>query len=290
MAPTKHIISGIGTEAEMDPTNCSETEFLAITKCIPESLMSWIGLFRSVREVSINHSSLSSEDIAAIAFPIHIESVDLSHNGLREIGNWSGYNLLLTLTLSHNGIRDSPTAALPLRLVSLDLSENEVTRFPPVESCPFLDHVSVARNRIASLPTRLPRYIRSLDMSGNRIEAIPSYDPPLLRMEILDISGNPVSCDGELSTSMPNLIELYIDCSSEEERKYLTVRTLKKLNSRTVAKTDKILQEFNYTHIMSLFTLMSVYSPTCPSGYWYMLRLRRLHSLALLRARRRGHP
>jgi len=147
----------------------------------------------------------------AIAQPDRVESLDLSFNELVE---WpidpAIFPNLTWLSVECNLLGRLPENIGQCELLeSLDCAMNALTELPAdIGRLGRLRALDCAVNELVTLPegiTRL-RSLRRLNASANRLKALPGDLSGLVRLEVLDLRGNPLS-DGELQRirqALPN--------------------------------------------------------------------------------------
>lgn len=147
--------------------------------------------------------------------------LDASYNQLTNISGFfeGGDSRLQTLNLRANNINFLPDSTNKLKFLShLDLSYNRITELPSLAGLDNLAIVDMSNNQfrtvpkqlddlsalaelslahnllsLRSFPEQLNRDIRTLDLSGNQLTAVPPAIRTLHSMHTLDISENPVA-------------------------------------------------------------------------------------------------
>ncbi|XP_048853713.1 tsukushi-like [Brienomyrus brachyistius] len=217
--------------------------------------------------LDLSHNGISEVEHGAFAQLRYLESLDLSHNGLGELEEgWLTRLPLADVDLSHNRLRELHLGALATgahgRPVNVDISDNLLTtvtrdlRAAP----PNLQTLSLARNRLTSVPSLHGVPLRYLNLDGNPISAIsrgsfsgltdlvhlslaglsalsvlhPRSFEDLRSLQVLDLSNNTRlgSLDPEVLVDLVSLQELNLSnsgvtTSPEEILKHLpSLRTL----------------------------------------------------------------
>lgn len=130
-----------------------------------------------------------------IQFPL--KKLSLTHNEisfiLPEFVNIECLRDLEFLDISHNRLEFVPTQLAKMKgLRYLLLHDNFINRFPEEigKSCEALREVSLANNRLSSIPESLARHpcIVRLNFSGNRLKKVP--DITMRRLKLLNLSSN----------------------------------------------------------------------------------------------------
>ncbi|XP_064488231.1 leucine-rich repeats and immunoglobulin-like domains protein 3 [Ornithodoros turicata] len=111
--------------------------------------------------------------------PPWAKTLELQHNDIADINEHTFRNLtnLVKIDLSHNKISrlENTTFRRTPVLETLKLAHNQLREIPNLGFVPKLEDLSLARNRIRVLLPYISEYpsLRSLDLSFNRISAIP---------------------------------------------------------------------------------------------------------------------
>jgi Leucine-rich repeat (LRR) protein len=143
--------------------------------------------------------SLAMNQIANVAgidtLSPRLESLDLSTNRLRAIGEWlNGMRNLESLFLSRNEIA-AIHASLPRRLKILDLRGNKIEEFPRGLVGPSeLELLVLADNQIKTVPSDFgdARRLKFISLSRNRLEALPHHLLKMGKPMRIDLGGNPM--------------------------------------------------------------------------------------------------
>lgn len=227
--------------------NCVES-LIFVIPATPECLSCalWFPNLVSLQAVGIG---LGDGDLQIVVFPIGIEKIDFSDNLLTCISDWSAYKLLRDFRVDRNSVRCIANLKMPKCLTALSLEDNQVDVFPDLSNLRFLDSLNLSGNRVSSVPAHLiPTSLREFKIARNEIELFPEISSVFRRMEVLDLSANPISKNIEsLIACMPNLIDLSVPIphSPDERPNYLSLRHLRTFNSSQVNVEDKITACFS---------------------------------------------
>jgi Leucine-rich repeat (LRR) protein len=137
-----------------------------------------------------------------------LEELDLSNNRLLDLTFEQGASQRsdsFTLNLAANGLTQLPQS-LP-RVNHLILDDNELETFSPSGSARF-EIVSIKRNLLKEVKMpdgTLGVSLRSLDLEGNRIEAL-FFEGPYPRLTLITANGNPLSNVRLHSTQVESLL------------------------------------------------------------------------------------
>jgi Leucine-rich repeat (LRR) protein len=113
----------------------------------------------------------------AIAYMENLESLDLSNDGLTDIGFLKNHGALTHLALAHNQISDlSPLSSGSVsskKLTNLDLTDNKITSVQPLRTFVLMKSLHLAKNALVDLSyLSLMTKLGTLDLNDN-----PTIDP-----------------------------------------------------------------------------------------------------------------
>ncbi|KAM7287613.1 hypothetical protein ISCGN_031304 [Ixodes scapularis] len=176
--------------------------------------------------VLLHHLDLSGNELTALAqnaFPSglkELKTLDLSRNGIKEVGNdaFHGLHSLTSLNLSHNrlsGVQREMFSNPDDTLEKLDLSWNFLTDFPE----------DMFKNMYA---------LREVRLSDNYLQRLPSkvWMPIWNQLTILSLTGNFIVCECDAAWLGDKLApHAAVDgiCSYPEEREGVPLRDFKRL-------------------------------------------------------------
>ncbi|TSK53838.1 Leucine-rich repeat serine/threonine-protein kinase 1 [Bagarius yarrelli] len=145
--------------------------------------------------LDVSHNSLSSLPSVVPWGLINLQTLNLSHNKLKELytpqssqeiicirysTNWIGLRRLQELDVSDNHLTELPFQVLHCfkSLTSLNISKNRLSHFPDPWACP-LKICKAASNQIQSLPDTISifwrTHLKEVDFSENALKELPSY-------------------------------------------------------------------------------------------------------------------
>jgi Leucine-rich repeat (LRR) protein len=118
-----------------------------------------------------------------------LESLDLSHNRIRDLTPLAGLTELATLALRFNRIENLTAIGAILSLQSLDLRANRIFELPILD-LPNLSHLDLARNNLTNTDgIALLAFLESLTLSNNQITDVQALSA-LTSLQSLDLDGN----------------------------------------------------------------------------------------------------
>lgn len=180
-------------------------------------------------------SAIGLEDVTEIlsCFPL-VQCLDVSDNQLTASSVRAILSLpfLYTLNMSNCslgssavGWHDFPVAPL---LSSLDISHNDISGFPNLRFCPHLQYLTCSHNRLTGLGASFSalRFLRTLNISHNRLATLKQGADPAVRMDTLvaiDASSNLLLSDEHVDM-YPNLRALDLSCNRIATLKHLSAR------------------------------------------------------------------
>uniref|UniRef100_W5LYH0 Tsukushi n=1 Tax=Lepisosteus oculatus TaxID=7918 RepID=W5LYH0_LEPOC len=223
---TKVDCSGVGPDVAPIPIPL-DTTYLDLSsnsiRTIPDSMLSGPG-YTTLVSLDLSHNHITGVSRSTFSKLRYLETLDLSHNALEDLtdGCFSGLPLS-EVDLSHNKIRefrlDILTSQGHGKPISVDLSQNLLTAVwrSPQTPPPNIQSLSLAGNRLTSVPKLRDVPLRHLNLDGNPVVRIEgdafaglkdlahlslSSLPELLELQphsfrgleslqVLDLSGNP---------------------------------------------------------------------------------------------------
>ena len=164
--------------------------------------------FQSIRELNLSQNAITRISQNFFKSCLSLEKIDLSHNHLETLPSFtqSTMSKLSQVKLNHNRLEERRPFYIPRSLLAIssltivDLSSNRITQMPDPQlwSARGLRDLSLADNRIhrINLNNKSRKFwpqISRLNLSGNKIETLPSEIGRLDTLVSLDISHNQIS-------------------------------------------------------------------------------------------------
>ena len=175
----------------------------------------------SLKELIVNNTSVSAEELAVIGrlpslekLTLHncslsttaglegadtLTHLDLSNNAIRNITSLAGLTKLQEVVLSHNALNDLNALSGLTALTSLDVSYNNLTTLSPITSLISLKKLHAGNNEITEITSfQKLAALKELDLSNNTITDIAEIGASA-EMEKLNISNNTITDISALS-------------------------------------------------------------------------------------------
>ena len=188
-----HMLSSLPAEIFKCCTGLTE---LYVLRSQLLSIPNEIGLCRRLRLLLLDENQLSSIP-PGIEFCANLVVFSAAHNELEQIPLELGHCANLRgVTFCNNRIKEIPSVIRfwPL-LDTLNLHNNKISKIPPqIRFCFSLRSLYLSNNRITSVPHEIGdcESLRDIDFSDNQISFLPDCIYTRLRLETLNLAGNPI--------------------------------------------------------------------------------------------------
>ncbi|KAG8176344.1 hypothetical protein JTE90_003306 [Oedothorax gibbosus] len=189
----------------------------------------------ALRSLELDGSRLKSLDverneiecITCKIVPLHLQSIDVSHNNFQSLPVWiTESRSLHSLTANHNKLSHVPKELFGCcNLMNLKLSHNQLVEFPEITTQCSLKYISLQYNKFEKLPENFFTSftsLESLNLSYNRLTSLPTSPcNSSVKLKSLLLSGN------QLRDQLKNLVRLL--SVSKLESLHLSYNEIKEL-------------------------------------------------------------
>ena len=146
--------------------------------------------FDNLKELYLQRNKISDIDFSLI--PPTVRRLDLSHNELTSVGDWSCTKLKYLHVIS-NKITHVDWGNLPPALIWLDLKKNQLTTVGDLSQYTQLSVLSVAENCISHINWRnLPSALTQLDLCSNKLTKVGDVSQ-CTRLRKLNVGNNQIN-------------------------------------------------------------------------------------------------